>query len=156
MLGFSHALDSSGSSSSCSSLSDKYESSCSEEDEEKDEELNSQTRPRARSAVSRSSLKSRTDSDTDVFVKHLRKAFITLDENCYCEHGILPDLKIFNSRTTRAFKSCRRHHHKKKEQESENEEEARDQMHRSILARRIELDSYEYVKIYSKTEMIIY
>jgi hypothetical protein len=37
--------------------------------------------------------------DTNVFIKHLRKGFISFDDSSYCENGILPELKIFNRKT---------------------------------------------------------
>ena len=37
--------------------------------------------------------------ENNVFIKHLRKGFISFDENSYCENGILPELKIFNKKT---------------------------------------------------------
>ena len=38
-------------------------------------------------------------SESDVFLKHLRKCFISIDENSYSEQSILPDLKVFNGKS---------------------------------------------------------
>ena len=34
--------------------------------------------------------------ETNVFIKHLRKCFIAIDDSAYCESVLLPDLKVFN------------------------------------------------------------
>ena len=34
------------------------------------------------------------------FIKHIRKAFIAIDEDRYCELAIIPDMRVFNSKTT--------------------------------------------------------
>jgi hypothetical protein len=112
MLGFSHMLDSSAS-SSASSL-------CEPPDADFDPEQQA-SRPHDK-------------DNTEVFLKHLRKCFITTDEDSYCEHGILPDLKVFDGRS-RKFKS------------KNNDIEVT----RTILSKRIDAQSYDYVKIYSKS-----
>lgn len=75
MLGFNHALDSSCSSLSISSEDDEIEKAdpdCPDK-EKKDDKLQS-----------------------NVFLKHMRKCFISIDDNNYCEQTILPDLKVFS------------------------------------------------------------
>lgn len=37
--------------------------------------------------------------ETNVFIKHLRKCFIAVDDSGYCESVLLPDLKVFNRET---------------------------------------------------------
>jgi hypothetical protein len=37
--------------------------------------------------------------ETNTFIKHLRKCFITIDDTSYCESVLLPDLRVFNRRT---------------------------------------------------------
>ena len=83
MLGFNHALESSASSSSSlsSSILSLYDTNSPLEFDAEKLETNH--------------VKEKND-ETNVFLKHLRKAFITIDENCYCEHSVLPDLKIFS------------------------------------------------------------
>lgn len=38
-------------------------------------------------------------SESNVFINHLRRGFISFDDSSYCEQGILPDLKIYNGKT---------------------------------------------------------
>jgi hypothetical protein len=118
MLGFNHALESSASSSSSlsSSILSLYDTNSPLEFDAEKLETNH--------------VKEKND-ETNVFLKHLRKAFITIDENCYCEHSVLPDLKIFSYKNKLT---------KKKK---------RDEHLRSVLQKRINLDSYEYVQIQS-------
>ena len=106
MLGFNHVLESSASSSSSRSSLNS--------DQNENENTSNEC-----------------DDETNVFLKHLRKCFITTDENSYCEQSILPDLKVnLKSR-------------KKKEHVDESV------YLKAILSRRINAASYEYVKIYS-------
>jgi hypothetical protein len=37
--------------------------------------------------------------ETNVFLKHLRKCFIGIDDSGFCESVILPDLRILNRNT---------------------------------------------------------
>jgi hypothetical protein len=113
MLGFSHMLDSSASSSS-SSLSETA-------DADFDPERHAEDHHREKG-----------NRDSEVFLKHLRKCFITTDEDSYCEHGILPDLKVFDGRMRKL---------KSKNNDTE--------IARMMLSRRIDAESYDYVKIYS-------
>lgn len=70
MLGFNHVLESSSSSLGSSSTTDNSSNSEPSDDEE--------------------------DCESNAFLKHLRKCFISIDENNYCEQTILNDMKVFN------------------------------------------------------------
>lgn len=41
--------------------------------------------------------------ESNVFLNHLRKCFISIDENSFCEQAILSDLKLFNRKTREYF-----------------------------------------------------
>jgi hypothetical protein len=116
MLGFSHMLDSSASSSSSSLYS----------------EADADFDP-ASSAAKKTT---QDKDDTDVFLKHMRKCFITTDEDRFCESGIMPDMMVFCGK-------ARRLRNKTHDNEAA----------RTILSRRIDSKAYEYVKIYSNLQL---
>ncbi len=64
------------------------------------------------------------DLESNVFINHLRKCFISIDETSYCESVLLPDLRIFTN------------NHKNKNYDFN-----------SILSKRIDANSYEHVDV---------
>ena len=37
--------------------------------------------------------------DSNVFIKHIRRAFIATDDSSYSEYALMPDLRIFDKET---------------------------------------------------------